>query len=129
VAAAGDQFGLSVAGAGDVNGDGFADVIVGARFKNGTLYGAAYIYYGGPGADASPDLTLTGAVHSDGFGNSVAGAGDINGDGFADVIVGAPGNDAGGMDAGQASFPQSWRSPDAHLVGRSHSLLKFIDWR
>ena len=91
--AAGDHFGTSVSGAGDVNGDGFADLIVGANFNNGTLYGAAYIYYGGPGVDATADLTLTGAAHSDYFGRSVAGAGDINGDGFADLIVGAPFHD------------------------------------
>ena len=82
--AAGDEFGFSVSGAGDVNGDGFADVIVGANFNDagGSNAGRAYVYYGGPGADAVADLTLTGEVAQDNFGVSVSGAGDVNGDGF-----------------------------------------------
>jgi hypothetical protein len=103
-ASAGDLFGFSVSTAGDVNGDGFADVIVGA-FNNdagGTNAGRAYVYYGGPGADQAADLTLTGALAGDTFGRSVSTAGDVNGDGFADVVVGASGNDAGGADAGRA---------------------------
>ena len=97
-AAAADYFGFSVAGAGDVNGDGYGDVIVGADYNDagGTDAGRAYVYFGGPGADAVADLTLTGAAASDYFGFSVAGAGDVNGDGYGDVIVGAYGNDAGG---------------------------------
>ncbi len=103
-AAAGDEFGTSVAGAGDVNGDGYGDVIVGARGNDagGTDAGRAYVYFGGPGADAIADLTLTGAAAYDDFGHSVAGAGDVNGDGYGDVIVGASGNNAGGTDAGRA---------------------------
>jgi len=88
--ASSNYFGSSVALAGDVNGDGFPDVIVGAPFNNGFI-GRAYIYYGGPGADAAPDVVLTGvAAGNVQFGASVAGVGDVNGDGYADVIVGAP---------------------------------------
>ncbi|HYJ31847.1 MAG TPA: FlgD immunoglobulin-like domain containing protein [Candidatus Binatia bacterium] len=103
-AAVGDAFGQSVSGAGDVNGDGYADVIVGAAQSDagGADAGRAYVYYGGPDADAAPDLTLTGAAGGDAFGNSVSGAGDVNGDGYGDVIVGAYQNDAGGADAGRA---------------------------
>jgi hypothetical protein len=103
-AAAGDNFGTSVSGAGDVNKDGYADLIVGAHLNDvaGTDAGRAYVYYGGPGADAVPDLTVTGAAASDNFGASVSGAGDVNGDGSADVIVGALWNDAGGASAGRA---------------------------
>jgi hypothetical protein len=103
-AAAGDFFGYSVSGAGDVNGDGYGDVIVGAYQNNagGSTAGRAYVYYGGPGADAVADLTLTGAAALDQFGNSVSGAGDVNGDGHGDVIVGAYLNDAGGVNAGRA---------------------------
>src|SRR5439155_2323481 len=90
-AAAGDNFGVWVSSAGDVSGDGYADVIVGAlrNEAGGTDAGRAYVYYGGPGADAVADLTLTGAAAGDLFGNSVSSAGDVNGDGSADVIVGA----------------------------------------
>jgi len=121
-AAAGDNFGQSVAGAGDVNGDGFADLIVGANNDaGGGNAGRAYVYYGGPAADAIADLTLTGAAAFDNFGVSVAGTGDVNGDGFADLIVGAPYNDAGGADAGRAYVysvsPWTIRDDPAHAYG------------
>jgi hypothetical protein len=103
-AAPGDQFGTSVASAGDVNGDGYNDVIVGAYLNDagGSSAGRAYIYFGGPSMDNIADVTFTGVAVGDNFGLSVASAGDVNGDGYADVIVGAPGNDAGGVDAGRA---------------------------
>lgn len=100
----GDAFGYAVAGAGDVNRDGFADVIVGA-YENSTRgagAGRAYVYYGGPRPDPVPDAILNGETAGDRFGISVAGAGDVNGDGLADVLVGAYQNDAGGVDAGRA---------------------------
>jgi len=78
-AAAGYTFGRSVASAGDVNGDGYADVIVGAdHLNNFTLPGNAYVYYGGPGPDSVADLALTGPAAGDAFGHSVACAGDVN---------------------------------------------------
>ena len=101
---AGDVFGYAVAGAGDVNRDGFADVIVGAyeNSARGAGAGRAYIFYGGPRPDALPDAILNGETAGDRFGISVAGVGDVNGDGFSDVLVGAYQNDAGGADAGRA---------------------------
>ena len=101
---ASDRFGGSVGTAGDVNGDGYSDLIVGALYNDtgGTDAGRAYVFYGGPGADAAPDLTFTGVAAGDLFGRSVGTAGDVNGDGFDDLIVGAQDNDAGGADAGRA---------------------------
>jgi len=121
--ASGDRFGISVASAGDVNGDGFADVIVGAWANDagGADAGRAYVYFGGPAADATPDLALTGAAANDSFGYSVASAGDVNGDGFADLLVGAYGSDAGGADAGRAYVyfggPAADATPDLTLTG------------
>ena len=114
-AAAGDFFGYSISGAGDVNGDGYADVIVGAYANDagGADAGRAYVYFGGPSADATADLTLTGAAAGDNFGISVGTAGDVNGDGYADVIVGALLNDAGGVDAGRAYVYYGGPGPDA----------------
>lgn len=86
---AGDRFGSAVA-LGDVNGDGYSDLIVGA-FGYGTNTGRVYVFPGGSGGPAStPSPTLTGPSTESLFGMTVA-AGDINGDGYADVAVGAPG--------------------------------------
>ena len=103
-AAAFDSFGVSVSTAGDVNGDGYSDVIVGAAYNDagGNAAGRVYIYFGGSGMDNIADLTLTGFAADDIFGISVSTAGDVNGDGYADIIVGAYGNDAGGVFAGRA---------------------------
>lgn len=84
--ASGNRFGISVATAGDVNGDGYSDAIVGA---NGN--GRAYIYFGGPLMDNTADIILIGESSSDLFGVSVSSADDVNGDGYSDVIVGANG--------------------------------------
>ncbi len=103
--AASDFFGTSVASAGDVNGDGYDDVIVGAYGNDGagSLAGEAYVYYGSSsGLCATPDWSDQGESAGDSFGYSVAAAGDVNGDGYDDVIVGAYDNDDGGADAGEA---------------------------
>ena len=97
----GSETGASVAGAGDVNGDGIADVIIGARLaSNNSRFasGSAFVVFGQ--ANPTPiDLNnlgsrgfrIDGAATGDQAGDSVAGAGDVNGDGLADVIVGAEG--------------------------------------
>jgi hypothetical protein len=87
-------FAWSVATAGDVNGDGFDDVIVGA---NGVYFGDhAFVYLGSPSGLASTPAWSAGRdMGLSGFGGSVATAGDVNGDGFDDVIVGAPGSSGG----------------------------------
>jgi hypothetical protein len=89
----GAGFGNAVAGIGDVNGDGYDDVIVGAsEFTDGhSNEGAAFVYHGSHGGlSTSPDWQYQSDVIGARFGYTVAGAGDINGDGFVDVIVGAP---------------------------------------
>jgi hypothetical protein len=99
--AAGDYFGSSVSTAGDVNGDGFADIIVGSDNGGGTNAGRAYIYFGGLSMNNIADVILTGEAAGDYFGSSVSTAGDVNGDGFDDIIVGAYYNDAGGSNSGR----------------------------
>jgi hypothetical protein len=99
---ASDAFGYSVSSAGDVNGDGYADLIVGApqywtpNPPATAGNGAAYVYLGGPSGLASPPtaasvLALSAGAAKDRFGASVAAAGDVDGDGYGDVVVGAPG--------------------------------------
>ncbi len=98
-------FGTSVASAGDVNGDGYSDVIVGAYlYDNGqTDEGAAFIYHG-----SSSGLSTTAASQLESnqasayFGSSVSSAGDVNGDGYSDVIVGAYYYDNGQSNEGAA---------------------------
>jgi len=85
-------YGYSVSSAGDVNGDGYDDVIVGAYGYNSST-GRAYIYYGGASMDNVPDVTLDGESASTYFGIKVSGCGDVNGDGFEDVLVSATGYD------------------------------------
>jgi hypothetical protein len=83
--------GASVASAGDVNGDGYADVIVGAPWEDGGK-GSARVYLGskdGIGITAAWQATTTETGAR--FGAAVAGAGDVDGDGYDDVVVGAPG--------------------------------------
>ncbi|MGZ0190252.1 MAG: integrin alpha, partial [Alphaproteobacteria bacterium] len=112
----GDLSGRSVSGAGDVNGDGFADVIVGARYAdpNGNaVAGASYVVFGQASGfaanislallDGANGFRLDGIDRFDMSGDSVSGAGDINGDGFADIIVGAPFAGGGYVVFGQAS--------------------------
>ena len=103
------RLGISVASAGDVNGDGYDDAIVGAWFYDDgeTNEGAAFVFLGGPTgiaggtlADAATWLESNQAEAR--FGSIVAGAGDVNGDGYDDVLVGAGGYDDGEVDEGAA---------------------------
>jgi hypothetical protein len=101
--------GESVSGAGDVNGDGYADVIVGAYLYNAgsTDEGAAFIFLGSASgiADGTPSnaaAKLESNKANANLGTSVSAAGDVNGDGYADVIVGAPYYTKGQSDEGVA---------------------------
>src|SRR5262249_44508699 len=104
-AAAGDKAGYSVSSAGDFNGDGFGDLIIGAPYADPdgrTNAGAAYVIFGK--ASGFGDIDLANLSAADGFridgppsdligafaGFSVAGAGDVNNDGYSDLIVGVP---------------------------------------
>jgi len=102
------SFGISVSSAGDVNGDGYDDVVVGAYFSDlkASSAGAAFIYHGGPSMQTTSTYNIyleyastdTNAY----FGYSVSSAGDVNGDGYDDVIVGAYGSDLKATSVGAA---------------------------
>jgi len=104
-----EWFGISVAGAGDVNGDGLDDVIIGAygTFANGLARsGSAYVY---SGANGFLLHRFDGAAAGDEFGRCVSAAGDVNADGFADLIIGAPEAFHGTMAPGGSAFVYSGR--------------------
>lgn len=104
-----DYSGSAVSNAGDVNGDGFNDFLIGAPFADGVgntkiNSGESYLIFGGPALPSTIDLgnlgtagfTIFGADEYDGSGNSLTTAGDVNGDGFGDLVLGASGGDAAG---------------------------------
>ncbi|MEZ0241802.1 MAG: beta strand repeat-containing protein [Sphingomonas sp.] len=109
-AAAQDRTGTGVASAGDVNGDGIDDILIGATGSDagGTNAGAVYLVFGGASGmpnnlatmTASQGFRITGT--GDTLGASMASAGDVNGDGYADIIVGAALVNANGVDSGAA---------------------------
>ena len=121
--AAGDGSGQAVSNAGDINGDGIADLLIGALFAdpNGRFSGASYVVFGRDSAQTGPfpanlnlaDLDGTNGFrlngvegasfefdHGDLSGSAVSGAGDVNGDGLADLLIGASGADLNGIFSG-----------------------------
>ena len=94
-----DYSGYPVSAAGDINGDGYADLLIGA-YGYASSKGRSYVVFGGPGVGGSGDILLSslngingfkldGENNNDGSGISVSAAGDINGDGHADLLIGA----------------------------------------
>jgi hypothetical protein len=90
--AANTNFGWSVANAGDVDNDNYDDVMVGAPAYDSSR-GSVRLYLGGNPMDNTVDISFTGAQTGDQFGFSIACAGDLNSDGYSDLIIGAPYND------------------------------------
>ena len=85
-------FGYQVRNAGDLNGDGVPDIVVGAPFDStrGLNAGRAFVWFGGSELTGDPDLILEPANGGDYFGFAVAGVGDVDNDGFDDLAIGAP---------------------------------------
>ena len=129
--AAGDSLGSTVAGVGDTNGDGLADLLLGAPKEDSTdtSAGAAYLLLGpltGTFAVGLSDALLWGEAASDGAGTSLSGAGDLDGDGYDDLVIGAPGNDTAGTGTGAAylvlgpvTSDMNLSAADARLMGES----------
>ncbi len=95
------QLGQAVSGAGDTDGDGFDDLLVGApgAGESGSLHGAAYLLLGPDGVGRAE---LSGEGAGDGAGSAVAAAGDVDADGYGDLLVGAADEESGGSAAGAA---------------------------
>jgi hypothetical protein len=127
-----DNSGRSVTSAGDINGDGFDDILIGAPNSdpNGQIFaGESYIVFGGQTFGPEVDLAAIGqtggasgfVLHGidglDGSGFSVASAGDVNGDGFDDLLIGAPG----------ASRDAAYSSGETYLIYGGADIFEFAD--
>jgi hypothetical protein len=116
-------FGLSTSSAGDTDGDGFDDLIVGADSQASVFLGSA------AGLVTTPAWSNDGGQADSGFGAAVASAGDWNGDGYSDLLVGAPRHDAGEQDEGAAflyfggasgpALIPAWIGAPTHQAGAS----------
>ncbi|PZD73398.1 Bifunctional hemolysin/adenylate cyclase [Acaryochloris thomasi RCC1774] len=134
--ATGDESGYSVSGAGDVNGDGIDDLIIGAPNANlSNSGGESYVVFGSSNGfnsslnlsdlDGSNGFVITGTDENDFSGHSVSGAGDVNGDGIDDIIVGAQGGDANTNDEGESYVIFGNATPDLDLNGNGTGGIDF----
>jgi len=100
----GDGFGDSVTNAGDLNNDTYDDIAISAMWAGPSNEGLVYVYLGGATWDNSSDLTIHGDLDGGSwpkFGNSISGGGDLNVDGYDDLVVAAFNDDKNGTDAGK----------------------------
>jgi hypothetical protein len=119
-----ETFGERVAGAGDTNGDGYADLLVGAPFEGDASDGVAYFYFGSAsGPSGSPDVSIESEAKRTGY--ALAGAGDVDGDGFDDFLVGSYSSSGLlGLHLGSSGGPSS--TPDVLLEGGAGSYLGVV---
>ena len=134
---AGGELGISVAGAGDVDGDGLADVLVGAHnaHSGGAYSGRVCLILasalGSPGVRSADTIThrFDGEASGEFAGTSVAGGGDVDGDGLSDLLIGAPSADGGGFGSGRVYlwYGAALGSPGAHGLGSAPLILEGVD--
>ena len=130
---------LSVSGAGDINGDGFADLIIGAPVSspNGKWSGSSYIVYGKNDTeiiylseiekeDNTSGFIIKGLNEGDFFGHTVSDAGDVNGDGLDDLIIGAPTADPNGLNSGTTYVVYGRQNLDGLQLGSSIDLTQIV---
>ncbi len=125
-----EYFGYAMAVGEDLDGDGTADMLVGAIGDRTIAADAGAVYLigsptagGAQDAKAEPTVFL-GEAGADYAGSSVAFAGDVDGDGFGDLLVGAQGNDGGGVGGGSAYLLRGPFAPGAHLLAEADSIVQ-----